>query len=471
MLLFIQILHVSKIVPFSENSNVRKVIERGNNFIIPSRNFVDDENSGSIILVDSDFNAINEFHYVGTPFGRKSPYKIGSKYYGYCDHGSEAKYLSLIIINDDLTMDTSFNYTSLSTDNGVSSTIVLAEYLYDVSVDRFSELERQIHIKKIDTLGKVLWARNYGQNVNYSFIIEADTTMDQHILLSGETIVSGEFKGLAYKLDQEGEVIWQYIGEESLDDVSSQQWIAELSSEDIILATTVDYGDSLDFIVNDWNDRVPKFRWLDAEGIEYRTKLLPTDKPERISLTGVNGLRDQGFLAFGSINHPDLEGDYGWILKMSNEGDIIWHRKYYHPEIAEEGYHAVREILELDNGDLIVLGRVAIPGENIRIWMMRLNSEGCFGDTGDCGTDIISATDDVADEIRAISVYPNPVTDRLHLDVEIPSTYSIFDVEGNMVMTGKASHTIEVSSLPSGTYLVRWSGEDKKSGLSRFVKL
>ncbi|KFC20338.1 hypothetical protein IO90_14315 [Chryseobacterium sp. FH1] len=77
------------------------------------------------------------------------------------------------------------------------------------------------------------------------------------------------------------------------------------------------------------------------------------------------------------------------------------------------------------------------------------------------GKSVTMGTDDL-DKNNAISVYPNPVSDVLHLnsknDVE---QINIFNTVGQKVLSFKDSKSIDVSSLPAGVYIMNATSKGK----------
>jgi hypothetical protein len=69
-------------------------------------------------------------------------------------------------------------------------------------------------------------------------------------------------------------------------------------------------------------------------------------------------------------------------------------------------------------------------------------------------------------------VYPNPVTDVLH--VALPSTqayYKIFGIDGKMIQSGKMeSDEINMTHFPSGMYLLRLQTDEGKTTVRKIVK-
>ncbi len=71
-----------------------------------------------------------------------------------------------------------------------------------------------------------------------------------------------------------------------------------------------------------------------------------------------------------------------------------------------------------------------------------------------------------------VTVYPNPVTDRLTLDMtdgkEVGTVY-VFDSKGKSVLTASNSATLDISTLPPGIYFIKLQG-DKEVQTSKFIK-
>ncbi|MEO6833607.1 MAG: T9SS type A sorting domain-containing protein, partial [Chitinophagaceae bacterium] len=70
------------------------------------------------------------------------------------------------------------------------------------------------------------------------------------------------------------------------------------------------------------------------------------------------------------------------------------------------------------------------------------------------------------------SIYPNPTSKELHVDGAIGSKYRISDVTGRELKSGIVgnSHTIDVQSFATGTYLLWIKDANKKAKTSKFTK-
>ena len=64
-----------------------------------------------------------------------------------------------------------------------------------------------------------------------------------------------------------------------------------------------------------------------------------------------------------------------------------------------------------------------------------------------------------------VSVYPNPITDKIYINGAIGSPYAIFDIKGSKLREGQLSKTTEVLNLQElrpGIYFIRLNGQSLK---------
>src|SRR5690606_7086066 len=74
---------------------------------------------------------------------------------------------------------------------------------------------------------------------------------------------------------------------------------------------------------------------------------------------------------------------------------------------------------------------------------------------------------------RALSVYPNPATDVLNIDLgsnKVAESIEIVNLTGQSVMKSKAVEALDVSSLAPGVYIVRVKDADNVTHMTRIVK-
>jgi hypothetical protein len=87
---------------------------------------------------------------------------------------------------------------------------------------------------------------------------------------------------------------------------------------------------------------------------------------------------------------------------------------------------------------------------------------GLFGTTVDMPPHLNSTTGIAAIEAKALQIYPNPASDVLHFSIE--AAYEITDLQGRILLkSDKAAQSVNINSLPSGTYFVILTAETGKT--------
>lgn len=84
------------------------------------------------------------------------------------------------------------------------------------------------------------------------------------------------------------------------------------------------------------------------------------------------------------------------------------------------------------------------------------------------------AVAELTQDDNSVTIYPNPATDKLHLDYDAGKklTATVYDVTGKLLITSELSNgtnTIDVSALQSGVYILNISGDGVETS-HRFVK-
>ncbi len=354
--------------------------------------------------------------------------------------------------------DYSFPVTLLSID----------DYLYTTAINQRTEpYQRVINLKKIDTLGNVIWSKNYGDNLQRSLAYQAKVTMDKNILISAKRDVydvNVPAHSQLLKVDTAGNIIWHAIGMEQFPNGATRTSVAELSNGQIVQGYDVDKWGMPDWIAAGWNESPFRIDWYDADGnfLFYKYLLSPiTEEVGSVNL--INGQGDY-FFAIGNTRNVETQEEHGFILKMNHQGDTIWTKKYQHPGYTEAGnWNKFRDMIELENGDLMLIGTAAklVVGEDIPVWVMRVNEHGCLGGT-ECGDIVITSTNELEKTlVNAIKIYPNPLQDRLTLEFSTAdfsfTEIHIFNTLGTSVyrQTNASNiREIDTSQLSPGIYFM-----------------
>ncbi len=93
-------------------------------------------------------------------------------------------------------------------------------------------------------------------------------------------------------------------------------------------------------------------------------------------------------------------------------------------------------------------------------WFVMLDEYGCDS----VGCQFISVPESSTPS-SDLSIYPNPVSNILRLEGAKSDEYEVYDLLGRLILQGTLEYEIDVSELPSGTYIFRVGNESR-----RFVK-
>ena len=174
-----------------------------------------------------------------------------------------------------------------------SSMLSVNNHLYITAINERNEPhQRVINLKKIDTLGNVIWSKNYGEDLRRSLAYQTKVTTDQGILMSAKRLTYGtgsNSHSQLIKVDTAGNIIWHAIGMERFPNGATKTVVTELSNGQIIQAYRVYKRQSPDFIALGWYEEPVRMDWYDADGnfLFYKYILSPNSeyfiKNKRIS--------------------------------------------------------------------------------------------------------------------------------------------------------------------------------------------
>ena len=463
----------SVIVPFESNPLIVNFNHIGNDFLISSRNFINGEAASSFLVIDEDLALKNTSHYIGVSLTRQSPFVNyqDSTIVGLGDNSLGVGKHAFIKLDREFHELNKITYDSGSSNGGVTSSLYHNGFLYSVISDIFQgNNNRDLKILKVDSCGNFIFLKSmdvgYGFDHNYDIAMTADgnLTMAREIF--------DESNRLAHisLISPEGEILWESLNEEP----KFQQggiWVIELSNGNLITGMSLDKPNDPFILSNGLSPSPPEIKWYSSEGEELNELLIHTPRIEKNNINKLVKGKGDYFFGLGDKNPAadDPDGTYGWIFKMDNEGNMIWNRKYHHPDYHEFSFsHNIRGMIELENGDIITAGIATEPGVEGEIWVMRLNSDGCLGD--DCGTPITSSTSEINNNILVLNSYPNPTSGLT--TIELPKdqqegVITLLDANGNHILRKNLDkalliYQLDFSPYPSGNYYLEYVPRDGK---------
>jgi len=177
----------------------------------------------------------------------------------------------------------------------------------------------------------------------------------------------------------------------------------------------------------------------------------------------------------------------GWICRLSPDGEVIWSRSY--PMINDLGENRESElwdIAEMDDGSIVATGW-AEPWEDDNpdneFWLLKVGADGCY-DGVHCpdlmvndstGLSYLTSVETPIFETLPLELIPNPASDYVQITLPEPlSGYiSVRTADGMLVKREQIAfaneHTIDISEIIAGIYLVEFVAEDGRRFVERVV--
>lgn len=189
--------------------------------------------------------------------------------------------------------------------------------------------------------------------------------------------------------------------------------------------------------------------------------------PHSLSMVG-----DDAFYIFYVQGAPGGWG-YDWsdcfaVVKMDIDGNVIWRRFWdrYSPEYGMKIYVPNSITTTSDEGCLVAgyCYHSEINGDELdpEVFLLKFFADGSL------------SVPEAEEFVRPYAFYPNPAKEKLHFefspDVQ-PAKFELYDLQGRLVCTQRNTfETIDMSQLPTGTYMLRVILEDGKVYSDKVVK-
>lgn len=145
---------------------------------------------------------------------------------------------------------------------------------------------------------------------------------------------------------------------------------------------------------------------------------------------------------------------YGWLMKVSKTGQIIWQRSYL-PDSTNESYNYLTSVDTLPDGGFVACGRSLSSTYGQRGWIIRTDSTGCLLDN--CGG--INDVPEITDDKFSASLFPNPSKNNFSIKLSLPPGadmfVNVYDITGRLMLhTPLSQQTTTIQNqLNSGMYL------------------
>lgn len=463
--------YYNTIVPFEfGNPNALEIVEHNGDFFVPVIYFYEPYDQSTIIQI-SQSNEYNYLHYSDFVFATKSLNTIDDTLFAFAKNRNNLKDLRIAKLNEVFELEWNYSIETLGDYNFPSPSVSLRKKLYSSFFYEEGEVKK-IGINKTNNNGLSEWTKYYEDNIGYSYLWKLLPTSDQNVLASYTLRYDYQYRSNAYlmKIDTAGEVIWRTQPMELIDGGAAPIRMAELSDSNIVLTYRKDMWDDYDF----WcclHPRPPTFIWLDSEGQFLEESIYRIPHYDELNFLDLEVGHGDYFFGYGQYRiGDDVNPDdyYGFITKYTNEGDTIWTRRYRHPDYDDYStLHTVKDIIELENGDIVALGAITPIGEETEIWLFKVNSEGCFTQS-DCDLTQISTDVKILDYNNTITLFPNPalaIVEIKGIDSDEINDIFIYSMSGEIVLKPltpiRNQLELDISCLVSGMYVISIHTKDK----------
>ena len=250
----------------------------------------------------------------------------------------------------------------------VSGEYVIAGYSNSPGI---SSGNTDMFLIKIDKDGNKIWQKAYGNQAfpNHEWAYDLIETNNGEVIVVGarDRYENGSMNGLIYRLDSEGNKIWE---KELIDDSSISETIYSISisiNGNYYLCTAVNS-------VEDAELYQPKVIKMDGAGNFDWNRILKTNSKKyhqfRASTTSKNEI------VIAGTSYQILAGGYkedAFMTKLDNYGNIIWSHAYGTADEDDWGW----KVFETPAKNLVLVGSTKSYGSSLYdIYLMGTNSNG-----------------------------------------------------------------------------------------------
>jgi hypothetical protein len=320
-----------------------------------------------------------------------------------------------------------------------------------------------IILLKTDTLGKVNWERNIGENGFNYLGYSVFQTPDNGYAIGGYKFVFTNTGAvgdpIVIKTDSVGNFEWEVsLGGPYHDGTAV---LCQGDDGDILAISRYD-TDSLYY--NLYLSRVQVSR-ISNQG-EVLSSRLYGDASRYLDVANCRNVADDGIIISGSCwsTYPKV----GFLLRLDNEGDSLWYREYSILTGKDSQSYFYDVIPTTDKGFLAVGGCFPVPPDtgNQDAWAIKLDSLGCEG-PWECWVGEHEENETMA--TYEAKVFPNPATGyfvvKSALFEKEDCLLEVISLQGKKIFTmnvkkGESEIYVGTREWATGLYVVRIVGRE-----------
>jgi hypothetical protein len=310
---------------------------------------------------------------------------------------------------------------------------------------------------KCDADGNLLWFRQYSSPSYSTTISSVVATDDGGGIMGGQVNWSwGEALYFLLRFDVDGNEIWRKVYD--YEGLTSAAHLAKFGSA-YYVSTILKIGGSSSSIRKPYFARINPFNGNVIWEINYESCYLC----QYTAIFAVDVDSDGNIVGGGPTQFPDEEAQWsfesGYLIKVTDEGEFLWHRHY---AFAEKTECIFRDLRATEDGGVVAAGRASLNNDypSNDGWVIKTDEHGCIVPGCHVGVLENQAT-------AAFKLYPNPARDIVNLYLETDQnrprgTITIHDLQGREVKNfaapqNETTYIIDISMLPSGMYVVSYT--------------
>jgi len=474
--------YFSKIIPTVDNPLVEKVKKVGDQYIISTDFFSFDGVQGGLIIVSDQDDEKVKFDNMDLGLSpilinENSIFLVGEN---PLNEGDSILFLSKLDANlQDIEW---YNEYSLPVQRTVNSAIrKVGDNIFILNVNNAGidfMYQRELVIIKTNTVGNLLNVSYYNRDKRTTYGYELFPSFDSNLVISSiysRNDILGTYSQVL-KINDQGEIIWNYEGAERLDNGAVPTWAIELSDSTILQTYYVDRNSDAEYIANNWFPRPNKFIWLSKDGELIKDKTVITDKQDFLLYYGLKTGDEDYFYAYGYLESLDPDPGLKYschLTKFSNIGDTLWTHNYRHPLYQDNNIlYNIKDIIEEDNGDITILADITPQTGKTEVWLFKVNSEGCYVNDECEDMTVITSTEDPISNHQKI--YPNPTSGMIHLEWHTKiKEIRLTDITGKIIKkinVGSKSYDFNLLGVEEGIYILQILDEFNKTTNSKIIK-
>ncbi len=185
---------------------------------------------------------------------------------------------------------------------------------------------------------------------------------------------------------------------------------------------------------------------------------------------------DGSFISTGGGYVNDQEEEEGVLVKISSEGELLWHRHYQNAD-SVFFYNQLFDVIQCPDGGYAACGMTLDVPLGQQYWVLKVDSMGCLVP----GCDTLTSVFDLPNNAVGFEVYPNPAVDELNIYFESLNAHpkgqiKVYNCVGQMVnyfpvSSSGITYILNVQNLEDGFYILEYTDEENYRMVKKFMKV